>query len=297
MAKPTSEGYVAVPGGQVWYQIVGSGRAIPLLTLHGGTGAGHDNLEPFEALASDRPVVFFDQLGCGRSDIPNDVSLWRIERFVEAVAAIRQALGLNRVHLYGQSWCGWLAIEYMLGKPAGVASLILGSTAASMRQFVDELAPLRAALPQEVQDTLQHYEATGDYYHPEYERAVWAFLGPLFCRLRPFPQAITRTKEIFDRNRVPYETMWGPNNFTVTGNLKDWDRTNRLGEIVVPALILCGRYDEVTPGCSETLQRALPNSEMHVFEQSAHMAHLEEREHYMQMVRDFLRRVEAHMDM
>ena len=109
----------------MWHKIVGAGDAIPLLTLHGGPGAGHDYLEPLEALAGDRPVVFFDQLGCGRSEQPDDHALWHIERFVEEVAAVRAALGLERIHLLGHSWGGWLAIEYMLGKPPGVESLIL----------------------------------------------------------------------------------------------------------------------------------------------------------------------------
>jgi len=292
MTNPSREGYATVPGGQVWYKVVGAGGGVPLLTLHGGPGVGHDYLEPLEGLASDRPVVFFDQLGCGRSDKPGDVSLWRIERFVEEVAAVRKALDLERVHLYGQSWGGWLAIEVMMGNPPGVASLILSSTSASTRQSIAELARLKASLPQELQDTLERYEAVGDYHNLEYESAVWAFLGPLFCRLDPWPELLIRTGEIFSSNRVPYETMWGPNEFTITGNLKDWDRSDRLGEIAVPTLIMCGRYDEATPACAETLHSGIPNSEMHIFEQSAHMAHLEETERYLQTMQEFLDRVE-----
>ena len=147
MSPLPHEGYVKVPGGQVWYKVVGSGEGAPLLMLHGGPGGGHDYLEPFETLASERSVVFFDQLGCGKSEKPDDVSLWRIERYVDEVAAVREALGLKRVHLLGHSWGGWLAIEYMLGKPAGVVSLILGSTSASLWQYAEEAARLKAMLP------------------------------------------------------------------------------------------------------------------------------------------------------
>src|SRR5215212_8424201 len=110
----TREGYIPVTGGRVWYQIVGSEDTIPLLVLHGGPGAGHDYLEPLGGLAAQRPVIFYDQLGCGKSDQPDDRSLWRLDRFVKEVDTVRHALGLEQIHLLGQSSGGWLAIEYML---------------------------------------------------------------------------------------------------------------------------------------------------------------------------------------
>src|SRR5215217_3558120 len=139
------EGTVEVDGYRVWYRQVGSGE-VPLLLLHGGPGAGHDYLEPLEALSVDRTVVFYDQLGCGRSDKPDDRSLWRMERFVSEVDAVRRALGLERVHLLGQSWGGWLAIEYMLSRPRGILGLVLASNSASISQFVTEAERLKAAL-------------------------------------------------------------------------------------------------------------------------------------------------------
>jgi len=285
------EGTVSVDGYRVWYRRVGSG-GIPLLVLHGGPGAGHDYLEPLEALATNRPVVFYDQLGCGRSDQPDDRSLWRMERFVAEVGTVRRALGLVQIHLLGQSWGGWLAIEYMLTHPPGVVSLVLASTSASIPQFVAEAARLKAALPPEVYQTMQRHEASGDLHHPEYETAVLEFYKRHVCRLDPWPEPLLRTIRNLEGNAV-YETMNGPNEFIVIGNLKDWDRTDRLGEIAVPTLITVGRYDEITPACAETMHRGIPHSQMRVFEQSAHTAHLEETEAYLQIVAEFLARVEA----
>lgn len=89
-------------------------------------------------------------------------------------------------------------------------------------------------------------------------------------------------------NPVPYETIQGPNEFTFSGNLKGWDRTDRLGEITVPTLITVGRHDELTPACAETMHRGIPNSALHIFEQSAHMSHLEESVEYIAVLRAFL---------
>ena len=292
MVEQTREGHVDVPGGQVWYKVVGSGDAVPLLTLHGGPGAGHDYLESLEALASDRRIVFFDQLGCGKSDQPDDESLWRIERYVQEVDTVRKALSLDEIHLFGQSWGGWLAIEYMLSEPSGVNSLILASTSASLPQFAEEVARLKATLPADVLETLNRHEAVGDYHHPEYEEAMMAFYTQFVCRLDPWPESLERSLNNLMSNPASYEAIQGPNEFTITGNLKDWDRVNRLAEITCPTLITCGRYDELGPSCAETLHGGIPNSEMHIFERSAHVAHLEETESYLRIVRDFLCRIE-----
>ena len=282
------EGHIDVPGGQVWYKVVGSGESVPLLTLHGGPGGGHDYLEPLNEIASERPVVFFDQLGCGKSDTPDDVSLWRIDRFVDEVTAVRDALGLDRIHLLGYSWGGWLAIEYMLGAPSGVISLTLASTSASIPQFVYEAGKLISELPREMAETMRRLEAEGDFENPEFEAGMMEFYKRHLCRLDPWPDPIMRSLENLDGNIV-YETMNGPTEFTVIGNMKDWSRIEKLGEIVAPTLITCGRYDELTPACSRTLRQGIMNSRMHVFERSAHMAHLEETESYLQILSEFLR--------
>jgi len=282
------EGHIDVPGGQVWYKVVGSGESVPLLTLHGGPGGGHDYLEPLNEIASERPVVFFDQLGCGKSDTPDDVSLWRIDRFVDEVTAVRDALGLDRIHLLGHSWGGWLAIEYMLGAPSGVVSLTLASTSASIPQFVYEAGKLISELPREMAETMRRLEAEGDFENPEFEAGMMEFYKRHLCRLDPWPDPLMRCLENLDGNIV-YETMNGPTEFTVIGNMKDWNRIEKLSEIVAPTLITCGRYDELTPACSRTLRQGIMNSRMHVFERSAHMAHLEETESYLQILSEFLR--------
>jgi alpha-beta hydrolase superfamily lysophospholipase len=123
MREP-SEGFVEVPGGRVWYTVASTGgQGVPLLGLHGGPGFTHDTLRTLEGLAPDRPVVLFDQLGSGRSDRPGDPDLYRLERYVEEVARVRDALQLDRIHLLGHSWGGTLALSYLSAvRPAWRAS-------------------------------------------------------------------------------------------------------------------------------------------------------------------------------
>jgi proline-specific peptidase len=260
--------------------------------LHGGPGSGHDYLEILEGLGIYRPVVFYDQLGCGKSDQPDDPSLWRMERFVAEVDSVRQALDLKEVHLLGQSWGGWLAIEYMLTRPSGVVSLTLASSSASVSQAVADVSRLRAELPPETRETMQRYEAAEDYHSPEYKAAVMQFYGRHMFRLAELPESLQRTIANQAVNPAS-EAMWGPSHFAVVGTLRGWDRADRLGELLAPTLITVGRYDQFTPRCAETLHQGIPNSQMVVFEDSSHLAHLEEPERYLRVVAAFLADVEA----
>src|SRR6185369_3105488 len=130
------EGYVQVEGGRVWYRIVGSGTATPLLVLHGGPGMPSFYLKPLAALADERPVVFYDQLGAGHSERPNDAKLWRTERFIDELVRVRQALGLREIHLYGHSWGSMLATDYLLTHPTGIKSVIFAGPALSIPRWL-----------------------------------------------------------------------------------------------------------------------------------------------------------------
>jgi proline-specific peptidase len=287
------EGYIEVPGGRVFYRAEGAASGgIPLLLLHGGPGAGHDYLEPLSSLADERPVIFYDQLGCGKSDIPDDASLWVIARFVEEVAAVRNALELDRVHILGQSWGGWLAIDYLLTRPEGIVSLTLANTSASEYEFIDECRHLLAQLPDDVRATIERCEAEGTTASPEYQAASLEFYQRHLCRLPEWPDYMLRSMANAQNSPV-YGYMWGPSEFTVTGNLKDWDRRARLSEIAVPTLILGGRYDEMGIPAQETLNAGISGSRLHIFENSSHTPHAEEPEEYRRIVGDFLREAEA----
>jgi proline-specific peptidase len=289
----TTEGYADVPGGRVWYQIAGADQpGIPLLCLHGGPGFPHDYLEPLADLATARPVVFYDQLGCGRSERPGDESLWTVERFVGELAAVREALGLTRLHLFGNSWGGWLALQYVLDRKPPLDSLILSSSPPSVPRWVSDCAQLRAALDPPVREVLDRHEAGGYFTCPEYQWAITHFYRRHVCRTEPWPDCLERT--FAGLGADVYLTMWGPSEFgPVTGRLRGWDVTSRLAAISVPTLVTGGRHDEARPEHMAVLASGIPGAELVIFEDSSHMAFIEERERYLGVLGDFLARAEA----
>lgn len=288
--KAVAGGRVTLSSGHsIWYRIAGDGQRTPLLLLHGGPGGGHDYLEPFEQLATDRPVVFYDQLGCGRSDIPDNDALWTIERFCDEIDELRDGLGLRELHVLGHSWGGWLLVEWLLRKPKGVKSAILASTSASHSQFIQEAERLVRSLPGEAQETLNRLGAAGAYDDPEYKAAYRVFATRHLFRREEVPECLERTGANLDDNRS-YIFMHGPNEFVATGNLRDWDRIDRLHEIRLPVLITVGEFDEITPTCARTMRDRIEGSELVEFASCAHLAHLEDTDRYMGTIRDFLAR-------
>ncbi|MFB2924097.1 MULTISPECIES: proline iminopeptidase-family hydrolase [Aerosakkonema] len=283
------EGFISFRGHQVWYRIIKPEQEefgkLPLLCLHGGPGVPHDYLEPLEAIAvTGRRVIFYDQLGCGNSDRPNDPNLYSIDLFKEELVTVRQALNLEQIHLFGQSWGGCLALEHALSQPTGLVSLILANTPANIQQFVTEAYNLMNDLPAEVQEIIRKHEADGTTQSPEYKQAMELFNHSFLCRLDPWPSCLTKA----------YSKVGTV--FRGAGKIIDWNIENRLGEIVAPTLLLSGRYDEVTPACVETVNKGISGSEWVLFENSSHMPHLEETERFLQVLGEFLERVEANQN-
>lgn len=284
------EGYLNVDGGRIWYRIAGSGDAIPLILLHGGPGAPSAYLGPMERLAAYRPVIFYDQLGSGKSDHPSDISLWTTERFVKELGQLREALGLKKVYLLGHSWGAMLAIDYMRTGPEGVEGLVFASPVVSAKIYEADAARLISEMPQDVQDTIHRNEEAGTTDAEEYQDAMMQYYHRHFSILDPWPDVLVET---FDQmNGDVFGTMWGPSDATLTGNLKDYEREDDLPELALPILWTAGRFDHVTPETVEHFHSLSPGSEIAIMEHSGHMTMLDEPEAYVQIVGDFLNRVD-----
>jgi len=110
----------------------------------------------------------YDQLGSGRSDRPSDPSLWRIDRFVEELAAIRKTLKLDRIHVLGHSWGAALVAEYLLNsKPAGIQSVIFAGPLLSTPRWIADARVLLTELHETVQQVIATHEQAGTTKSPE----------------------------------------------------------------------------------------------------------------------------------
>lgn len=260
--------------------------------LNGGPGLPCDYLRDSHAVLVEHgfDVVAFDQLGTGRSDKPDDMSLWTIERYTQEVETVRAALGLDKVHLLGHSWGGWLAIEYAVNFPKNLHSLILEGTAADIPLLTTEMERLRSALGHETSTMMRRYEAERDFNNPEYRAAITLLDHRHVCRLPQLPAAYQRSRDGF--NRTIYEHMQGPNEFHYIGNLRHWSRARDLADVMVPALVTAGAYDEITPVCARNIAESLGGpAEVRIFPNSAHHPHFEEPDAFFGVLTEFLTRI------
>lgn len=280
--------FLGVDGFRIYTRTFGSPRAArTLLCVHGGPGATHDYLLPLADLARDGyRVVFYDALGCGRSDLPPDSKEFTIEHDLEVLDAVRRGTGADRIHLMGSSYGGLLVLAYAIRHSEHLISLNSTGGLSDVPFTVREMHRLVRRLPPRTQATLRRYAARGEYHHPDYEAAALEFYRRHVCRLWPWPADVTAS--LARMSRPVYETMNGPNEFTIIGRIKDVRFTRELRRVSVPTLVLHGRYDEVTPAVGQRIHRAIPGSFFHVFPRSSHMSFWEERGDYRRLVRAFM---------
>jgi proline iminopeptidase len=263
------EGYVEVTGGKIWYRINGEGNKTPILLLHGGPGSSSYYLDPLKELSKDRPVIFIDQLGSGRSTRITDTTLMTIENYVEQLEQVRKALDLKDFYLYGHSWGTMLGIDYYLKYPGEVKAIIFHSPLFSTDLWIKDADTLIATLPDSIQVIIREQEKNKTFITDEYQNAVKVYYDN-FLRRSEKSQAQIDSSYLMDGINV-YEFMWGPSEFTATGNLLSYDRVDRLNEVAVPTLLLTGEYDEARPGTVRYFQSLIPGSEFTVISNSGHV--------------------------
>ncbi|OJZ72283.1 proline iminopeptidase [Mycobacterium paraffinicum] len=278
---------IAVPGGNVWFNRVGGGPGLPLLVVHGGPGLPHSYLRSLERLADEREVVYWDQLGCGNSERPSNRELWTMPRSVAEMDAVVKGLGLNRFHVFGNSWGAMMAQQYALDVASGAVSLTISNSISSIPLFSQMVARLKAELDPATQSAIDRHEAAGTTYAAEYQDAIRTWNETYLCRVRPWPPELSAA--FGNMGTDIFETMFGPSDFHIVGTIRDWDVFDRLPEITVPTLVLAGRFDECVPEHMWEMHQRIAGSRYELFESSAHMPFIEEPAKFDRVMRDFLR--------
>jgi L-proline amide hydrolase len=292
----TIEGHADFRGWKTWYCITGdlqSGK-VPLLVLHGGPGCTHDYVDSLkEIAATGRAVIHYDQLGNGKSThLPEKgADFWTVDLFLAELDNLLTHLGIAGAYdIYGQSWGGMLGSEHAVRRPTGLRALVLANSPSSMALWVSEANRLRRALPGGVHEILLRHEEAGTTDAPEYLAATKVFYDNHVCRVVPWPPEVARTFAAMDIDSTVYRSMNGPTEFHVIGTLKTWSIIERLDRIVAPTLVISGRYDEATSAVIQPFADRIPGAHWHVFEQSSHMPHVEEKAACLALVAAFLDR-------
>jgi proline iminopeptidase len=279
--------FLKVDGYRIYLRTFGGrNRGPTILGVHGGPGGTHDYLVPIADLTRlGYRVVLYDALGCGRSDLPEGTELYTMEHDLRVLDEVRASLGEDRIHLLGSSYGGMLALAYATRNSRRLRSLVSTGGLVDVPFTVREMHRLVRELPAATRATLRKYGVRGEYQHPE--AAALVFYHRHVCRLRPWPEEVVST--LMRTSRPVYQTMNGPNEFTIVGNIHAIDFSDELPRISVPTLVIHGKYDEVTPEVGRRIQARIPGSTFHLFSRSSHLSFWEERAAYMRLVGGFLR--------
>lgn len=273
-----------------------NGKNAPLILLHGGPGSTHNSMELIEpvALLSDRPLIYYDQIGCGLSSKPDSQKdeIYNQDFWIDELENLIETLHIEKYHLLGHSWGGMLAQLFVLKKkPHNILSLTLSSTLSSAKLWKEETHGLIKKMSKEDQEIIRIAEANNDYTTPFFLDVASRYMKLTVSNYSlddpNLPECLSRNKV---RGDVAYLTAWGPSEFAPTGNLKDYETTPYLENIKVPTLVCYGSLDESTKKQNELMYESLGSNKKKilVFQNARHMTYYERNEEYIKEINDWL---------
>lgn len=279
---------IPVQGGAVAAYIYGETNRETVVCINGGPGASSELMrKSFASLArSGFRVIFHDQLGTGESDKPDDPSLWSLQRYAAEVEAVSAALEADEIHLLGHSWGGWLAVEYAVTYPRRLRTAIFSSTAANMPVHLEEVRRLLAAYGEETLAMVDRIEQDAAFHSPLCDAICTLFYNRHSSRKAYLANVLHERGKV---NMQIQEALWGRAEFSATGELAQWNRLPDLRNLTIPALILVGAFDYLTPRSAALMAAAIPNASLTLFPDSGHLPYLDEPEAYFATIVTFLR--------
>ncbi|KAJ7605962.1 proline iminopeptidase [Mycena polygramma] len=285
---------------KTWYKVIGdlgttTASRRPLVALHGGPGVNHAYLLILSDLtmAHGIPLIVYDQIGTGNSThLPEkmgDIKFWTEKLFLDELNNLLEHLGVqDNYDILGHSWGGMLGSRHAATQPKGLKRLVLASTPADMGLWVESQNSLRTTLDQEDQDILTKHEVNNTTDSDEYQTIVAKFYALFLCKIDPLPAPVAEGFGWIKKDPTVYLTMNGPSEFFITGPLKEWSMIADAHKIIVPTLLMNGRYDQAQDSVVAPFFWNVPHIKWVTFAESSHMLHFEERKRYMEVVGKFL---------
>lgn len=289
---------VTTPAGsfKVWTKRIGNNPGLRVLLLHGGPGATHEYLEACDSYLPGAGIeyYYYDQLGSAFSDQPDDASLWNLDRFVDEVEQVRQALDLSADSfvLYGQSWGGILAIEYALAHPDRLKGLVISNMMADVPAYNAYARDvLKPAMDQDALRKIEALEAAGDIENPRYMQLLHEHhyvQHVLRMPLEDWPDPVRRA--FAATNPAIYVSMQGPSELGISEDaaLARWSRFEDLRSIRAPTLVIGAQHDTMDPAHMEQMAERLPRGRHLHCPAGSHLAMYDDQQTYFSGLIDFL---------
>jgi len=287
------QGFVKSVAGELFYRGLGPTSGDPLVCLHGGPGFTGYCLEPLFELADEVRVILYDQAGCGRSrERCPERQDFSVAGFIAELEALREHLGVTRMHLFGHSFGGLIAGEYALQYPERVSSVIFACASIDIPRWMADAERLISGMPMMQRMILREGLRSGAWTSPAFVNAYGLYATKHVYGCDETPQSIKQAERESDART--YQIVWGPNELVVTGLVQNYSICDRLPKLTSPALFVCGRNDEATPEAHKYFSGLVPGSRCHIFEKSAHHPQLTEQQEFLAVIREFLRGVHNH---
>lgn len=293
------ENFVSVPGGNVYTKLYDPARRLfgfrlgrikkALVMIHGGPGYPHNYLENLSVVSDLIPVLFYDQLGCGKSERVQDTTLWNVKRFVEELESIRVFYKVDQLILHGHSWGSIVALEYALKFPERVSGIVMESPCVSIPLWKRDSERLLEQLSVENQKIVEETKRNYRFGNHDFVLAVDEYYRKFVHHERPKPPVL----QYCDMQACSevYTTMWGPCEFILSGSLAPYDRSEELKNISLPVLFTAGEHDEVLPETLSVYESFCQNARTIVLENSRHFPHMDASEDYEALLREFLSKI------
>jgi proline iminopeptidase len=263
------------------YEEIGGGAGLPLVLVNGGPGFDHTYMhwsDAWDRLASKRKVVFYDQRGNGRSSELKAGQSCLLADQIADLDALRARLGVEKMDLLGHSWGGYLVMAYAARHPERVAHLMIVDSAAPKIQ--DTVFLFKNMYPETVarEDGLAFAVEMGD------AKAIGEDLREYMSMVFYSPEVRDAMIAKFDPSGYRQDV-----NKSIWNDLQRFDLNPELPKFKFPTLVVTGRYDfNVAPSVAWGIHRAIPGSELAVFEKSGHMPQCEESAAFAERLEAFL---------